>query len=185
MLFYYSGHGAMIDNKTYLLSVGYDTKNNIVALNGLLNELNKLNGNTTNIFILDTCRNNPLDKNASSSNIFTKSSTIKRVAKIEEKISKKLNNTIILRPVNSIFAYATGIDDLSREEIGKEKNGYFTKYLLKHIHKEGLSISDLFQQVRNSVNNDSDTSQRPEISNSLTGEFYFDGKLDIESIFEN
>jgi len=73
--FYYSGHGANVSGKTYLLAVDasatipqdgkLENHRGMVALESLYKEINGLNKagiKTKNLFVLDNCLNNPLEQ---------------------------------------------------------------------------------------------------------------------------
>lgn len=67
-LFYFSGHGTQIDGENYLLPVGEqfasleDVKRRSVTALAVVDAMASAHSDL-NIFILDACRNNPIDPN--------------------------------------------------------------------------------------------------------------------------
>lgn len=182
-LFYYSGHGAQVNGKNYLLSVKSDTdydvtddskrrSNGVVPLARLFKEINAV-GNTTNIIILDACRDNPPTKNASDRD--TRSAAIKGLQWLDDEIeSSDTHYNHGSDPSNSIFAYATARGQVAKDGYGV--NSPYTQHLLSIMTQEGLSAYQLFQQVRNSVLQDTRGKQQPWLYTSLEKNFYFNQK---------
>jgi len=178
-LFYYSGHGAQVNGKNYLLSVSSDTnydvtdakRSGVVPLTKLFKELNTVRGNTTNIVILDACRDNPPTKKFANRN--TKSAVVKGLEWLEEEIETTAENTNvdISDPSNTIFAYATARGKVAED--GSGVNSPYTKHLLNLIGQRGLSAFELFQQVGELVEQDTYSKQEPWQYSSLIKKFYF------------
>jgi uncharacterized caspase-like protein len=75
-------------------------------------------------------------------------------------------------PEGSLIAYATAPNHVAYDE-GKDKNSPYTKPLLKHIPENGVSIGELFINVRNAVIEETEGRQVPWERSSLTRIFYF------------
>ncbi len=189
-LFYYSGHGAQVNGKNYLLAVdkdsNYDVKESkvnkgIVLMTKLFHEINAV-GDTTNIFILDACRNNPASKDVSSTEPSKRISALKGIYRMEEKLEIGNARGDGSDPDNSIFAYATARDKVAEDgEYGV--NSPYTQYLLSLIAKKGLSAYDLFQQVGNLVKQAPNTEQEPWQYSSMKRDFYFNGTQEMYPTF--
>jgi len=154
-LFYYAGHGMQVNGENYLLPV--DTTINkeeeveYVAVNAgfVLAQMENIN-DSLNIVILDACRNNP----------FARSSR-----------SATRGLATINAPTGTLVAYATAPGSVAAD--GEGSNGLYTQELLKSIKTSGLSVEEIFKQVRINVRGRSQGKQVPWESSSLTGEFYF------------
>ncbi len=177
-LFYYSGHGAQYNGTSVLLSV--DTKvtgefaagrDGIVPLTSLFKEVNKVADTTANIFIIDACRDNPLIAKNDAGYGLTKS--IKGLAWSEDEEDKAYQD--ISDPNNSLIAYATARGKVADDGYGGDNSPY-TKYLLEHIAKPGLSANKLFQKVGKQVKQDTSSKQQPWQYGTLDKDFYFFGK---------
>ncbi|GAB6097945.1 hypothetical protein JCM14469_41990 [Desulfatiferula olefinivorans] len=170
-LFYYAGHAVQYDDQNYLIPVDAQLKKTIslstsaIKLQDILMSLDN-RGTSTNIIILDACRNNPFQNYVSSSNgVLTRSAGRAVVIK-----SPKGLATINTKP-GSFIAYATAPGMEADDGMGR--NGIYTKYILKHIRTEGQSIEELFKKVRAEVQRESNGSQIPWERSSLLNEFYF------------
>ena len=84
-------------------------------------------GNELNIIILDACRENVLMREARS-------------------VQRGL--AIIQAAQGSLIAYATAPGDVALDGSERERNGVYTKYLLRYITQKGLPVEDLFKRVR-------------------------------------
>jgi carboxyl-terminal processing protease len=155
-LFFYAGHGLQVAGENYLIPI--DAK--IQAEKDV--DLASLSANTVmkqmefaapavNIIILDACRNNPLGGDARGMS--------RGLAKIET------------APTGSFIAYSTAPGMTAAD--GDGANSPYTKALAETITEPGLSIADVFQEVRTKVLASTGEEQRPWDSSSLTGRFYF------------
>ena len=177
-LFYYSGHGAQVNGKNYLLSVNSNTdydvtdakQSGVLPLTRLFKELNAVE-NTTNIIILDACRDNPPTQKIANSN--TKSAVVKGLEWLDEveTTADNASGADSSDPNNTIFAYATGRGKVAEDGYGV--NSPYTEHLLNLIGKRGLSANELFQQVGKLVKRDTSSKQQPWQYSSLLKDFYF------------
>ena len=158
-LFYYSGHAIQFEGNNYLIptdlpkdSDEVSAKYNAVNVNLIVDRMKKAN-NPTNIIILDACRDNPF---AASSRSMTRG----------------------LAPINAsakgmFFAYSTSPGDVATDGTGS--NSPFTIALSKYIVKPGITIHDVFTDVKVDVSRETNDKQRPWTTDSLLGKFYFAG----------
>jgi hypothetical protein len=158
-LFYYAGHGIQVKGNNYLipvdaaLKVEQDVDYDCIDAGRLLGKMEAA-GTTTNIVILDACRNNPFERQWSG------------------RAGGQGNGLAFMNaPSGSIIAYATSPGKTASDGTGK--NGLYTSAILEYIKVPGLSIEEFFKNVRTSVERNSNRTQTPWESTSLKGNFYF------------
>jgi uncharacterized protein YgiM (DUF1202 family) len=155
-LFFYAGHGLQVAGENYLIPVDAKIKTerdvDLVAVSAstVLKQMD-FAGSAVNIVILDACRNNPLPSSARS--MGRGLAEIKTTAR------------------GSFLAYSTAPGSTAAD--GDGINSPYTKALAETITEPGLSISDVFQEVRTKVLASTGNQQTPWDSSSLTGRFYF------------
>lgn len=158
-LFYYSGHGIQIKGRNYLIPVSAritsedDVEYESVDVGRVLAKMDAAH-NRLNIVVLDACRNNPFARSFRSMN--------QGLASIDA-------------PSGTLIAYATSPGSVASDGAGA--NGLYTQQLLNYMRTPGLSIEQVFKQVRIAVMDQSKGKQTPWESSSLVGEFYFTGPL--------
>lgn len=154
-LFYYAGHGLQVRGKNYLIPIDAEIKSESmvrvesVDVDGVLDQLSN---SELNVVILDACRNNPFERRASRSLGAT------GLAQMEA-------------PKGSLIAYSTAPGKTAAD--GDGRNGLYTQALLKFIQEPGLTIEQVFKNVRKEVARATRDAQMPWESSSMTGEFYF------------
>jgi tetratricopeptide (TPR) repeat protein len=154
-LFYYAGHGVQSKGVNYLIPVGskVETEEEVEYESveaGLVLAQMESAKNGMNIVILDACRNNPFARSFRSSQ--------KGLASIDA-------------PSGTLLAYSTAPGSVAGDGAGR--NGVYTQELLKQIKTPGLSLEDVFKQVRISVRGVTMEKQTPWEVSSLVGNFYF------------
>jgi len=154
-LFYYAGHGMQVRGANYLIPVGVDiSSEEEVPVQGLdvAAVLGKMDvaRNRLNLLILDACRNNPFARSFRSA-------------------SRGL--TQMEAPSGTFVAFATAPGSTASD--GEGQNGLYTQHLLTALQQPGLTVEQVFKQVRIGVKRASRDQQVPWDSSSLTGEFYF------------
>ena len=154
-LFYYAGHGMQIKGRNYLIPVGSNVEREDEVAYGAVDAqavLDKMEaaGNTTNIMILDACRNNPFIRASRSGAV--------GLAQMDA-------------PTGTLVAFATSPGNVASDGAGQ--NGLYTQHLLTAMRQPGLKLEDVFKQVRSNVRRDSQNKQVPWESTSLEGDFYF------------
>jgi hypothetical protein len=153
-LFYYAGHGVQVNGANYLLPIGArinkeaDVKYQGVDANKILDEMATAN-NGLNIVMLDACRDNPYARNFRNA---TRGLAIVSSA-----------------PSGTFISYSTSPGNVARD--GDGRNSPYTEALLENIAKPGLTINDIFINVRAKVKKE--TGQVPWELSSLEGQFYF------------
>ena len=158
-VFYYAGHAMQLDWRNYLLPTdinirsAQDVNSQAVDLNDLLQQLTKassVTGGSSNVVILDACRDNPFGKTANAA---------KGLSQIDA-------------PTGTLLAYATAPGNVA-QDAGAGSNGLYTENLLKEMKVEGAKIEDVLKRVRLSVRLQSKGQQVPWESTSLEEDFYF------------
>ncbi len=154
-LFYYSGHGVQLDGDNFLVPIDadYEYKEEVpdmcISVSSILKYMETTN-NRLNIMILDACRNSPFKS-------FSRSGE-KGMVRVEA-------------PTGSIVAYSTAPGKTASD--GSDRNGLYTSKLMKYMNVPGMTIEEIFKQVRIEVSTESKNNQVPWESNSLMGDFYF------------
>ena len=156
-LFYYAGHGIQVKGNNYLIPVDANLKSendveyDCVNAGRLLAKMEDA-GSTTNIIILDACRDNPFERSWRRS-------------------THGMGLAFMTAPAGSLISYATSPGATASD--GGGRNGLFTTALLEYIDEPNLSLLEMFQKVRTYVRENSDGDQVPWESTSLEGNFYF------------
>ncbi|CAF1359555.1 unnamed protein product, partial [Rotaria sordida] len=159
VLFYFAGHGIQWEDRNYLIPKDTPTLNgaalnkNAINAQHILNTLSDRKPYVT-IFLLDCCRKYHLrnpevdarDPDASGS----KSVGLKAMSKAD-----------------SLIAFACAPGTIAIEEKG-QKNGLFTKHLLKHIRTANEDIQMILRDVTDGVMEESKSKQIPFVSASLS-----------------
>lgn len=162
-LFYYAGHGMQVNGRNYLIPIGAriesesDIEHESIDIARVLGKMEDA-GNPVNIVILDACRDNPFARSFRSSR--------GGLARMDA-------------PTGTIVAYATAPESVAAD--GKDKNGVYTKHLLKALTIPGLTIEQVFKHVRNNVITETGNRQIPWESTSLRGDFYFSAAKKAQS----
>jgi hypothetical protein len=155
-LFYYAGHGVQVNGVNYLIPVGAkindDTDVEYEALDAgrVLSQMYNAKSRV-NIVMLDACRDNPYFQRYRSA-------------------SRGL--AIIAKPPSgTIISYSTSPGDVALD--GKGRNSPYTSALLQYMKESGLTIEQVFKNVRQKIDTDTAGKQTPWELSSLKGEFYF------------
>jgi len=153
ILFFYAGHGIQVDGENYLipidakLEVKEDVKFETIEVDFITELLEEKS--STNIIILDACRNNPFK-------------TFDRGVVIDFEGSEKLSS-------GSIIAYGTKENSTASD--GADSNGLYSKCLAEQLIVN-QSISDVFINTRASVLKESNFTQCPQELSMLTEQVY-------------
>src|SRR6185436_13611616 len=156
-LFYYAGHGIQFQDENYLVPVDAKVQyeDDIVRMcfpvqRMVLANMERSNSRM-NIVILDACRNNPFPA-----------------------LNRSLGDEGLgemRRAMGSFIAYATAPGSVASDGTGR--NGLYTQELVKAMKKPGLTIEQVFKEVRQSVLRLSNNKQNTWDSSNIIGEFYF------------
>lgn len=153
-LFFYAGHGLQVGGENYIVPVDAhisslkEIEEHAVNLNRLTGEMAYAK-NDMNIIILDACRNNPFEDDASD--------------------GAGLSPT--KAPSGTLIAFATEPGSVAADGAGK--NGLYTQELLKAINTPGAVLETVFKEVRKNVYKLSREQQTPWENSSLFDDFYF------------
>lgn len=161
LFFYYAGHGLQYNGENFLVPVDANIEESkdisVESINLVTIEERFADTNSkANIFILDSCRDNPFEIN------------IKRYAQsrnIAPRIDRGLANTSISIS-ESLIAFATSPNEVALDN-PEGRNGLFTKSLLNHIKKENLTIQEILDLTGKDIVEESKEKQRPWIHNSI------------------
>jgi hypothetical protein len=149
-LFYFSGYGIQYNRDNYLIPTDADIRKETdveyesIDFKRILGQM-KDAGNRLNIVIIDTC---PLNsflwiKDLASTNI--------------------PSGTLVVTSSNNVAA----------DCLGNDRNGNFTKYLLRYITVPALEIREVMMSVRKDLWEDINSQQIPWEHSSLVEKFYF------------
>jgi uncharacterized caspase-like protein len=158
-LFYFAGHGSQVKGINYLIPVDaslrieQDVDYDCIDVGRLLGKMEAAE-TSTNIVILDACRDNPFERSWSGRSGV-----------------KGSGLAFMNAPSGSLIAYATSPGKTASDGTGK--NGLYTEALLQFINVSGQPIEEFFKKVRNSVEIKSNNAQTPWESTSLKGNFFF------------
>ncbi|MSQ48568.1 MAG: hypothetical protein EXR78_09355 [Deltaproteobacteria bacterium] len=154
-LFYFAGHGLQVGGENYLMPIGarisreQDVKIAAVHVGRILGAMEDAK-NDLNIVILDACRNNPFARGFRSQ--------VQGLAPVDA-------------ARGSLIAYATAPGSVASD--GGGRNGPYTENLLRYMMTPGLSVEQMFKQVRIGVVQTTSGQQTPWEASSLTGDFSF------------
>lgn len=156
-LFYYAGHGVQYQDENYLVPIDANVQfeDDIVRMcfpvqRMVLANMERSNSRM-NIVILDACRNNPFPA-------ATRSAGQSGLAEMK-------------KARGSFIAYATAPGSVASDGTGR--NGLYTQELLKALRKPGLTIEQVFKEVRVNVLRLSGEKQFTWDSSNIVGEFFF------------
>lgn len=156
-LFFFAGHGLQIKGENFITATDTNfhsessVKFSAVNLNKVLS-LMENSKNSTNIVILDACRDNPYERAWNRS-------------------ASQTGLAPMFAPKGTLIAYATSPGQTASD--GNGNNGLYTSALLAHIEDENITIEELFKRVRNTVSAFSSGKQISWEHTSLTGTFHF------------
>lgn len=156
-LFFYAGHGVQVDGHNYLLPVDAkldsenDAEYDCVRADRVLAKMETA-GSRTNIVILDACRDNPFER------------SWRRGTKGE-------GLAFMNAPSGSLIAYSTAPGKTALD--GRGDNSPYTSALLQYLGTPNITVIQMFQRVRSTVERKSGYKQTPWESTSLRGDFYF------------
>ncbi len=155
-LFYYAGHGLQVAGVNYLVPVGAridkesDIKYEALDAGRVLDEMANAN-NGLNIVILDACRDNPFSRRFRSMN--------RGLAVLGS------------APAGTFISYSTGPGQVALD--GDGRNSPYAAAFLKSIQEPGLTIEQVFKNVRHHLGRETGGRQVPWELSSLEGDFYF------------
>jgi Flp pilus assembly protein TadD len=158
-IFYYSGHGFQADGDNYLVPTDFDAETTSegklkgYSVSTVLHAM-AAHGATTQLIILDACRDNPF---------------------ITSK-SFRAGWAAVGTAAGTLIAFGTAPGAVASDN-PLAHNGLFTQKLLSHMDAQ-LPIEDMLKLVRADTIAASVGEQVPWLASSLTGSFYLDAKLE-------
>lgn len=178
---FYAGHGSQLERNNYLIPVDvtvqaeHELKEKAFNI-ALLPDALKKAKNETNIIILDACRDNPFAggfKNASRS--LSDKGTDRAIRLNTPVLSAGLSKLDV--PPNTLIAFATAPGKVAAD--GEGRNSPYTKQLIRSMQREGLTVEQVFKEVRGKMLAESQGKQIPWESSSLVSDFYFKPRRSI------
>jgi hypothetical protein len=161
-LFFYAGHGLQVGGQNYLAPI--DAK--LTTASAVDFEMVRLDlvhrtmerETSTNIIIMDACRDNPLARNLARA-LGTRSTQIGRgFAAVES-------------GEGTLISYSTQPGNVALD--GKGRNSPYTAALLKHVATPGDDLPTILINVRNDVMRETERRQVPWEHSAMTAKFYF------------
>lgn len=161
---FYSGHGVQIDAAPFLLPVDIQADSarqvtrDALALDSLVADLSKAR---YTLVVVDACRNNPF------------------AARGLRSLGAERGLQPIEPPEGTAILLSAGRGQTALDTLGPkdtERNGVFTRELLRAMKTPGLQVRDLLLQVRDAVEQRAATvshKQRPALIDESRGQFYF------------
>jgi Caspase domain len=163
-LFYYAGHGMQVKGENYLIPIGakirreQDLIYEAIPLGMILGAMESAK-TSTNLVILDACRNNPFNRGFRSAQV-------------------GLANVQAAK--GTLISFATNPGAVAKDSYGVEsRNSPYTASLLQHIRKPSIRVEEMFKSVRQSVLERTREEQLTWESTSLIGTFAFNDRSDI------
>src|SRR5262249_15371591 len=166
-MFYYTGHALQYGGVNYLVPADAQLNDEadlrrLVRVDDVIADMQP--ARNLRILVLDSCRDNPLAEQLKRSIGTTRSASIGRgLAKIDS-------------PEGMIIAYATQPGRTAED--GDGRNSPYTTAFLKNVETKE-EIGTIFRRTSADVYETTHHAQLPELSLSLIGEFYLNGKLQI------
>lgn len=167
---YYAGHGIQVGSENFMLptKVNLESEDDVdyfgVNVQKIVNILIKTT-DQVNVLILDACRNNPFE---SQWNLTRSLTPGKGLAKMQA-------------PMGSLIAFSTTAGNVAPD--GSGDNSIYCKSLYNNMFKEGLSLDQLFRNVRSEVLDATNGMQQTEESTQLTGATFYLKERDYENIY--
>ncbi len=165
-LFYYSGHALQFSGVNYLAPIDINLSDEadlrrMVRVDEIISDLQQ--AKSLRILVLDACRDNPLADQLKRSIGSTRALSLQNgLAKIDAR--------------GIILSYATQAGQTADD--GDGRNSPYTRAFLRHI-EEQEEVGTIFRRISNDVYESTAQKQLPELSLSITGEFYLRGRVQI------
>lgn len=166
-MFYYTGHALQFGGINYLVPVDAQVNDEadlrrMVRVDDVMADMQ--GAKNLRILVLDSCRDNPFAEQLKRSIGTARSASVGRgLAKIDS-------------PEGMIIAYATQSGRTAGD--GDGRNSPYTTAFLKNVETKE-EIGTIFRRISADVYQTTHQAQLPELSLSLIGEFYLNGKLQI------
>jgi hypothetical protein len=161
-IIYFAGHGVQLNWRNYLVPIDAEAtsieelQRSCVDLNSVLEKFS-VRAETSFIFIIDACRNDPFKK--------TYIPLRKGLAQFDA-------------PPNCLIAYATSPGGVSSNGVGS--NGLYTQYLLQEFSAKDIRIYDALKRVRLDVRLASKGQQVPWETTAIDFDYSVSGSVTAE-----
>lgn len=168
-IFYYSGHALQFAGVNYLAPIDIKLADEadlrrMVRVDEVVSDLQQ--AKSLRILVLDACRDNPLADQLKRSIATTRALSLQSgLAKIDAQ--------------GVILSYATQAGRTAED--GSGRNSPYTQAFLRHIEDQE-EIGTIFRRISNDVYDSTSQKQLPELSLSITGEFYLRGRVQAAPI---
>lgn len=162
VVIYYAGHGIQFADENYLiptdsqLTSSSDLPLEAFSLKMVTEQIERVRPRIA-VFIMDACRNNPLETNRSAG------------AAANDGATRGLARAT--GPLGTFIAFATAPGKVATD--GTKGNSPFTKALADFVTAPGLPIEQVFKRVRERVVDETGGEQVPWDNSSLTKDFFF------------
>jgi hypothetical protein len=166
-MFYYSGHALQFAGVNYMVPIDAELHDEadlrrMTRVDEVVADLQQ--ARNLRILVLDSCRDNPLADQLKRAIGITRSTSIGRgLAKIDS-------------PEGMIVAYATQAGRTAED--GDGRNSPYTAAFLRNVEAKE-EIGTIFRRISADVYQGTRQTQLPELSLSLIGEFYLNGRLEV------
>lgn len=163
-LFYFAGHGIQLKNQNYLIPVNAKIESEAsvpyqgVNINQILDEMDNAKS-STNIVMLDACRNNPI------------------TGKFRSGRTRGLATPGAL-PKGTVIVYATDPGNVASD--GEGRNGLFTAGLLTAFKGKDLSLDGVLTIASASVEQASSQTQTPYVNGPKTLQKNFNFRITVD-----
>ena len=171
-VFYYSGHALQYSGVNYLAPIDAKLQDEadlrrMARVDEILADLQQ--AKNLRVLVLDSCRDNPL------------ATQLKRSVGLTRAVSIRDGLAKIEAPEGTIIAYATQAGHTAED--GSGRNSPYTAAFLKHIAAPE-EIGTVFRLISADVYETTKRAQLPELSLSLIGQFYLNGKPEIGPVLD-
>jgi hypothetical protein len=168
-LVYYSGHAMQFGGSNYLMPVDAVLRDEadmrrLVRVDDIVADLKQ--AKNLRILVLDSCRDNPLAEELSRSIEANRGFTIDR------------GLARIIPPSGMIISYATQAGRTAAD--GRGRNSPYTMAFLKNIETKD-EVGAIFRHITADVYTETQSKQLPELSLSLIGDYYLNGRPQNEA----
>lgn len=173
-LFYYAGHAMQHQAVNYLMPTDANLQNaaglrRLTKLNDVVSDVKR--AKALRIMIIDACRDNPLADRLEAPASGTAATRSVGLAKLSRGFNQADADNSAPTAGGDIIVYAAEAGRTASDGTGR--NSPFSAAFLRYMETEGQEIVALMRRVTTSVQQETNGSQRPELSLAVPFEFYF------------
>lgn len=165
-LLYYAGHGIQFDGINYLLPTdshlidSFALSDNAIPLHDILDLMEGYA--STNILLLDACRNNPFVDQLSQNG--------------ENQRSRKGLSRLKANDADTLIMYATSPGSVAED--GELGNSPFADAFVRHAPTVGAEFSQVARRIIRDVRKQTNYRQNPEMVSAMASDFFLSGLAD-------